>query len=454
MKNFLLLFLVLSFASLSVRGQSTLSENEMKYIVKTVQPQQQPKKETSNKAKSDTLLYIQPEEDIDSMNIWFPHHSLCDWQPGMRFMVIPDKRDLVIKTFVDKSTGNMVSSNSLLHKVMIYKGHDDGNGGLHEHVNFTCEESNKDYFFEVPMQSFDDYCFTKFGVPTLAYLDEVDSARVKLMGKKLITVADRYYIDDPKTSDGFIEITDVPKDMEVEVVAVGVGTRNFPVKIIVCEKGENGRQFFQNVCISKTNSGLRDDELEISNMVIHTFDGSFKLADDKLSVHPLYKKYNGKDVYTLIPTTVMGSDNSPVRLSRLTALTIKSIRSVWGSEYAKVTLYDPVKEKTYTKQVLFYNKNRIGEDIDNQRELFVENLFAIGDPKKMKNVRESVWTDLQNGVVRNGFSSEEVKMSMGNPTSTGKSGSNVIWYYKNASGTVTKKVKFNGKTMRVIGVDY
>ena len=437
-----------AFALLS-RGQSDLSDNERKYLVYTVQPE----KMNTLKASEDQTPSLPEEEpeEVDSMSLWFPHYSLCDWKPGMRFMVIPEKKDLVIKTFAESSTGRMVSSASLLHKVMVYKGHDDANGGLHEHINFTCEETGVDYYFEVPTQSFDDYCYQKFGIPTLAYLGEVDSARENFLGRKLVTVADRYYIDDPKTAEGYVEIHDVPRDTEVEVVAVGVGTRSFPVKIIVREGGPQGRQFFQYVTFSKTNSGLRDEELEISNMIFHTFNGSFIMSDDKLSVHPLYKKYAGQEVYTLTNTTVNAADGSTVRLSRLTQLTIKKIRSQRGSDYAKVTLYDKEGKKTYTKDVLFKNKNRIGIE-DSERDLYVTNLFALGNPRKMKGVREENLSDLKNGVIRNGFTANEVLVAMGEPTSTGKSGSNTIWYYTTLTGSFNKKVIFNSKTMLVVRV--
>ena len=383
------------------------------------------------------------------MSLWFPFHSLCDWQPGMRFMVMPDRRDMVIKTFADASTGHMVSSQSLLHKVMVYQGHDDANGGLHEHINFECPETDQKFYFEVPTASFDDYCFTKFGIPTLAYLDEVDSALVHLKGKKLVTVADRYYIDDPKTADGFVEIRDVPKETEVEVVAVGVGTRSFPVKIIVRE--ESGRQFFQNVCISKTNSGLRDEEMEISNMIIHTFNGSFKLADDKMTDHPLYQKYYGQEVYTLTECEVKDASGITMRLPRLTVLTIKKIRSQSNSEYAKVTLYDAETGKTFTKDVLFTNKNRIGIE-DRQHDVYIDNLFALGNPGKMKGVRESNLADLKNGVVRKGFTSEEVRIALGEPSSKGKSGGNTVWVYRSGNGSLAKKVYFNSKTMQLVRI--
>jgi len=444
-----LLSVVFTALTLYSFGQSGLSENEKKYLVYTVQPGQKPVVAASSASLS---AEEGAKEEVDSMSLWFPFHSLCDWQPGMRFMVMPEKRDLVIKTFADASTGHMVSSQSLLHKVMVYEGHDDANGGLHEHVNFVCEETGQRYYYEVPTASFDDYCFTKFGIPTLAYLGEVDSALVHLKGKKLVTVADRYYIDDFKTSEGFVEIRDVPRDTEVEVVAVGVGTRSFPVKIIVREGDkENGRQFFQNVCISKTNNGLRDEELEISNMIVHTFGGAFKLADDKMTDHPLYKKYYGQEAYTLMDVEVKDESGATVQIPRLTVLTIKKIRSQSNSEYAKVTLHDAESGKTYTKDVLFTNRNRIGID-DRERDVYVDNLFALGNPKKMKSVREANMKDLKNGVVRRGFSTDEVRVAFGEPSSKGRTGSYVVWTYRSGKGSLSKKVYFNRKTMQVVRV--
>lgn len=443
-----LLVAIFSAFALTSLGQAGLSENEKKYLVYTVQPGQ---KAVAAKSLGEKLDEEEAEEEVDSMSIWFPNYSLCNWQPGMRFMVMPDKKDLVVKTFAEAATGRMVSSQSLLHKVMIYDGHDDANGGLHEHVNFTCEETGARYYFEVPSSTFDDYCYTKYGIPALAYLGEADSARVHLVGKKLITVADRYYIDDPKSSEGYVEIRDVPRDSEVEVVAVGVGTRSFPLKVIVREEGGKGRQFFQYLAVSMTNSGMRDDELKVSNMIFHTFDGSFKMADDNLSVHPLYQKYFGQEVYTLKEIVVKDSKGSNVTLPRLTSLTMKKIRSQSGSEYAKVTLYDEEEAKTYTKDVLFLNKNRIGVE-DKQADVYVDNLFALGNPKKMKGVRQENWKDLTNGVVKKGFTADEVRVSMGNPTSTGKSGMNTVWYYRNNSATYAKRVIFNSKTMKVVRV--
>ena len=228
-----------------------------------------------NELKSDsTALGEEVEEEDDStahgfINKYFRYQSMCDWKPGMRFMVIPDKKDMVVRTFVDVSTGQLVSSMSLRHKIMVYQGHSN-DGGLHDHIDFVLEEdSSKAYYYEIPSPSFEDYCVTKFGVPTLAYLGDVDVAIDQLVGKRLLTKYETYYVDVSTTSYGADKI-EVPLGTEVTVVAAGVGTRNYPVKLIV--EDDNGKEFFQTVAISRTNSGMRDEEFEEDN-VRHTFLG-------------------------------------------------------------------------------------------------------------------------------------------------------------------------------------
>ena len=235
------------------------SAQENKYIVKT----KGAKKTVVAASAEDPQAAKETEEPQDTLSRFFRHVSMCDWGEGMRFMVIPDKKDMVIKTFADAETGQMVSSLKLRHKIMVYQGHEN-TGGLHERVNFKCEDDGKAYYFEVPTASFDDYCFGKLGVPTLAYLGDVDAAIEFFKDKTLFTLASEYYVDTELDGDGYKTITDVKPGTEVKVVAVGVGTRNFPVKIIVAD--ESGREFYQNVAISKTNSGMRDEEFEISNM--------------------------------------------------------------------------------------------------------------------------------------------------------------------------------------------
>ena len=448
---------VIMFAFMASLGFSVQAQtaNELKYLVRTHQPMQVKQEEV---AVSDSVKQEMPEP-VDSMHIWFPYVSLCDWTPGMRFMVIPDKKDLIIKSFADAKTDQMVSTQSLRHKVLIYNGHDGDEthkkgGGLHERIYFTCEEDGSQFYFEVPTAGFDDYCYSKGGVPSLVYLGDVDVAMEKLLGKTVLTTAHEYYVDVPSSVDGYDAVFDIPVGTEAKVVAVGAGTRSFPVKIIAKEekKDGSGREFYQNVAISRTNSGLRDDEFDISNMKIHTFDGSFELADDSTTVGGIFQKYARKDVYTIIPTDMeeVGT-GSKVHLKRLTALHVKSLRSQRDSEYAKMTLVDNATGKTYSKNVLLISKNKIGIT-DRQHDDYADNIFAFGNPKTMKDVEASNWTDLQNGVVRNGFTETEVRLALGTPTTTGHRGPNPIWVYRD-SGKSRATVVFNRKTRKVISVD-
>ena len=252
------------------------------YIVKTKSAK---KSATEKKAETNTSGETEEEEatatDFISQN--FKYQSLCNWKEGMKFMVIPEKYDLVVNTFCDASTGKEVSSGKLMHKIMIYKNHTETPEGF-ARINFTCQDDGKAYYYQVPRGSFDDYCYNKMGVPTLAYLGDVDIARSLLMGKTLYTRTTLFREDTDYHGDGYAEVK-VPANEEVKVVAVGVGTRKFPVKIIVADK--NGKEFYQNVAMSKTNSGMRDDEFIMDNKKF-TFYGSFELADENIATSKEY----------------------------------------------------------------------------------------------------------------------------------------------------------------------
>ena len=52
----------------------------------------------------------------------FKYYSLCDWTPGMKFMVIPERKDLVIPVFKSAETGKDVDSGELKYKIMEFLG--------------------------------------------------------------------------------------------------------------------------------------------------------------------------------------------------------------------------------------------------------------------------------------------------------------------------------------------
>ena len=142
----------------------TVTAQESRYIVKT-----KGVKKTAVKAAKEDAAQEEDPEATDFVGRNFRFYSMCDWKEGMRFMVIPEKYDLLVSTFRDATNNNEVSSGNLRHKIMVYKGHEDMPNGR-VHINFFCEDENRDYYYELPNGTFNDYCYGKMGVPTLAYL--------------------------------------------------------------------------------------------------------------------------------------------------------------------------------------------------------------------------------------------------------------------------------------------
>lgn len=418
MKRFLMCLLG-SFVMATTQAQS----DGHGYIVKTKGAK---KVAVAEDSKSDEPIQESEPQDFFEKNFRFV--SLCDWQEGMRFMVIPDKKDMVIKTFADASTGMMVPSSKLRYMIMTYKGHDNNHGGLHERIYFNCEDDGKEYYYEVPTLSFDDYCHGPLGIPTLAYLGDVDVARQLLTDTTLFTLASEYYVDTQLNGDGFETITDVPVGTEVQVKAIGVGTRNFPVKVIVADK--SGREFYQNVAISRTNSGLRNDEYQISNMVIHTFKGAFELLSDNMAASKVYQKYIGQEVYTLFSTAMADANGRTAQVARLSTFVVKDVQAVRGRKTVKLTLRGVGSGREYTKEVMLRSASVIG-DIDGQHEESFSNLFAMGNPLKLDGVKKEHMNDIQKSIVRIGYSENEVRLALGEPTHKGSDSKHFTWVYNN-----------------------
>jgi len=413
--------------NLSVTAQQASND----YIVKTkgakktiVSPEQAGSDATKGEESGEQA------HDFISQNFRF--YSLCDWKENMKFMVMPEKYDMVVKTFRDASTGKEVSSVSLRHKIMLYKGHTEGADG-HAHINFLCQDNNKNYYYEVPNGSFDDYCYNKMGVPTLAYLGDVDIAREKLIGKTMFLKSKTYYVDTDYDSDGVQERT-LEANQEVKVTAIGVGSRSFPVKIIFEDK--NGDEYFQNVAISKTNSGMRDDEFIMDNTK-HLFAGSFELQDAIMAVSKDLAKYIGQVVHTKYTTNMIskgdGKDRT-LKVPRLTTFTIENLTPKNNTTYVTLELKETDSRRIYFKDVTFTNVDNVTGDIDGRREDYFGYLFAMGEGK-VRNSTRAVNTAIRQGRVILGMTEDEVVSAVGEPNETAEStNGRHDWIYNRSNG--------------------
>lgn len=73
------------------------------------------------------------------------------------------------------------------------------------HFNFDCE--GKLYYHEVKNITLEQYCMKpKAGIPTLAYLGDVDIAKDLLEGETLYMRTDKVRIDDPNSTSGYKEV--------------------------------------------------------------------------------------------------------------------------------------------------------------------------------------------------------------------------------------------------------
>ena len=196
-------------------GMSGMAQES--YFVKTKNVKKTVVKQ--NEDNSDTAGEAEEEESApDFVRDNFKFQSLCNWKEGMKFMVMPEKYDLIVNTFSDASNNKEVSSGKLQHKIMIYKNHTETAEGI-TYINFVCQDDGKAYYYRVPNGSFEDYCYNKMGVPTLAYLGDVDIARTLLMGKTLYTKTTLFREDTDDMGEGYREVK-VPLNEEVKVVAV------------------------------------------------------------------------------------------------------------------------------------------------------------------------------------------------------------------------------------------
>ena len=418
----------------------TVSAQENSYIVKTRNAK---KKVAVENLLTDSTTVEEEETANDFVSQNFKYYSLCDWKEGMKFMVMPEKYDLVVKTFTDANTGKEVSSMSLRHKIMVYKGNSESSDG-HWRINFLCQDNNKAYYYEIPSGSFDDYCYGKLGVPTLAYLGDVDIAREQLMGKKLFTKTRFYRVDTEIDGDGFRE-TIQPTNKEVTVTAIGVGTRSFPVKIIV--EDELGNEYYQVVAMSKTNSGMRDDEF-IMDSLKHTFYGAFELQDAVMKVNKDFKTYIGQTIHNKYKTEMItkgdGKDRY-VTIPKMMSFRVDNTLAQPNSEFVTLTLTELDSRRVFYKDVTFTNPAGKPNARAKEDEYFGY-LFAMGEGQA-RETSQAARAAIQQGRVIVGMSEDEVILAMGEEPSRKESASDgrYMWLYLRSTGYLTVTFGRNGR---------
>jgi hypothetical protein len=256
------------------------------------------------------------------------------------------------------------------------------------------------------------------------------------MGKTLYTKTKKYRIDTDYNSDDYRDVI-VPEDMEVKVIAVGVGTRSFPVKIIVEDR--NGNEFYQNVAISKTNCGMRKEDFEDSEYTKYLFGGSFEVVDDVMAIDNYnYRSFIGKIIHTKYPTQIMNETSKKLQaIPRLTGYQIESITPHKTDDKATIRLKNTILGSYFTTDMI------LDANLAENQEDYFGYMFAPGPGKKVET-SEGSRAMIRAGHVGVGFSEDEVMMAAGEPNDI-KNGENGMytWVF-NRSNNKLLFVEFNG----------
>lgn len=238
---------------------------------------------------------------------------------------------------------------------------------------------------------------------------------------------------------------------EVKVTQVGVGTRSFPVKIIVEDK--NGNEYYQNVAISKTNCGMRDDEFVTDNSKF-LFAGSFELQDAIMAVSHNLEQYLNKTVHTKFTTDMITKGDGrerTLKVPRMTAFTIEAIMPKANSNYFTLTLKETESRRIYFKDVTFVESDNVTGNIDGQRNDYFGYLFAMGQGRA-RQTSQAARAAIRQGRVILAMSEDEVAMAMGEPDDiTQGTNGQYKWIYKRSGGKLL--VVLFDPTGKVIGTE-
>lgn len=385
--------------------------------------------------KTDNKPRTVVSEEEEFLTEHFPLIRLCDWQPGMKFMIVPDKVDMIISTFKLYDSKKDVENSTLKYKIFEFTGTEEDSQSLR--FLFRCDGIN--YYHEIKYKKLESYCREKpkADIKTLAYLGDVDIAKEALTGKVLYTRTSNVRIDDSNAYNGYLDIK-IPRNTKVTVTAVGVGNKECPVKVVFTD--DKGKSYYTELAFSKTNTGMDIEDFQTIKKYFY-FPNAFSFTDAKdVQTGSLENKYLNRAIYSteIIELEQIRQDgtktNTAVKLPKYTILTIARLKYNSDSNVT-LTLKDN-KGNGYSKQVTF-TYNAIVKP-----ENFFEDLFVLGNIRdKYPSITEETWILISKGEVKNGMTKDECRLALGKPNLVRQSGNNgefEEWVYRNRMLTFDK----------------
>ena len=310
-------------------------------------------------------------------------------------MFIPDSGDEFIPIFCCYENGKEVVNDLLKNKTVEYVGseeteHETYIGKIYtSRFIFECE--GKKYYYEMKDTKLNDLCDKdpRAGINGLIYLQDINTAKELLIGKTLYTRTTTVKINDVSSYSGYREVS-IPKGEPVKVIAISVGSKAFPVRIIFTDS--KGNTYYIDVAMSRTNSGMEPDDFQAEKRMSY-FPNAFSFTNPDIKAkESIQSKYIGQ-----------------ADLLRYTPLQIKDVQPEKTGTSVTLLLADVLGTTYQIKVDLRYDPILRNED-------FIENLFEFANiRKKYPNISEANWLMLAKGEVKPGMTTEECKLAIGEP---------------------------------------
>lgn len=203
-------------------------------------------------------LRLTEEEQFLKSN--FPFIKISDWSPGMRFTIVPnyimDDNRLMIYPVIDNiytSTG--IKQNDFVGKIFTLKDvvemRVDDYKGNSMRIRLIFQSDNSEYYYEI-VGTRDSLRKSKVSsdfIFGMAYLNEIDTARSTLIGKKVYMLKKEWLKESEKNIKG--EVVEMKKLVPVTITNIGISNVYGCVKVVF---KYNNSEFFVNVRLSGINS--------------------------------------------------------------------------------------------------------------------------------------------------------------------------------------------------------
>lgn len=389
---------------------------------------------------------VSEEEQFIKNN--FPLQPLCKWTPGMKFMFAPSSRDMFLPTLSNYDTDKGVDNSLLKNKILTFTGTEEKAQNISNSTNystrfiFECE--GEKYYYDIKNMRLDEICekAPRTCINGLVYLKDVDTAKNLLIGKTIYIQSESVRVDDANNYSGYRDVA-IPVNTEATITAVGLGNQTYPVKIIF--KDAQGHSYYLEVALSRTNSGMDLNDFQgekrmkyFSNVISFTN----KSSDN---IEGLKNKYLGRTVYPkkALPAKRVVSlegkqTESRVHLPRYTVLNIKDINLASSGSLGVLSLEDKAG-------VLYELEADLKYDVIVRNENYIEDLFGFEDiQKKYPGITEKRWQLISRGDLEAGMSTDECRLSVGDPVEIELKKDNRFetWFYNG------KTLEFENGTLR------